>query len=202
DVTVLAHHIGVGVMHIIVGMFPLLGRAGVIPVVVSGIQIRIAQPVPLAMHHVVANLHVLQNLGERQQTGSRQPCRRQKAEEQQSPAGYFTAFLEAHHTADIAGVGFATVRHHLLAQSVDFLAESIYLGTGQADTVTLKDDWIVLLLHCVSHCSTPCFCVAYSATSTSPSAAWIQSLTSWLSTVRLSPVCRSRTEPRTGQRQV
>ncbi|SKY04779.1 Uncharacterised protein [Mycobacteroides abscessus subsp. abscessus] len=33
----------------------------------------IVHPIPLAMHHVVAEFHVLDDLGQRQRTGAEQP---------------------------------------------------------------------------------------------------------------------------------
>ena len=71
-------------------------------------DLAVAHPVPLTMHHVVADLHVLDDLRDRQSGCPDQPCRRKQREQQDSPTGQFELPLAGDDGADVGGVAFAT----------------------------------------------------------------------------------------------
>ena len=84
DVAVHADDVGVGVVHVVVRVAPLVAGAGRVPFEVAAGQRGIAHPVVLAVHDVVADLHVVEDL--RQPPASRCPrstraagCRRTAA---------------------------------------------------------------------------------------------------------------------------
>ena len=79
DVAVHADDVGVGVVHVVVRVPPLVARAGGVPLEAAAGDRRVAHPVVLAVHDVVADLHVVQDLRQRQHRGAREPGRRQDA---------------------------------------------------------------------------------------------------------------------------
>ena len=62
DVAILAEDVGEGVVHVVVGVAPLVAGAGGVPLVGLAVQARVLHPVVLAVHHVVADLHVVEDL--------------------------------------------------------------------------------------------------------------------------------------------
>ena len=66
DVIVHIQNVGVLVVHVVVGVPPVLGHPGHIPLPGRRVDLRIVHPVPLAVDDVVADLHVLDDLGDRQ----------------------------------------------------------------------------------------------------------------------------------------
>ena len=73
DVIVHAEDVGVLVVHEVVGVPPMLGRPGHVPLPRRGVNFGVVHPVPLAMHDVVADLHVLDDLGHTKGHGARPP---------------------------------------------------------------------------------------------------------------------------------
>ena len=66
-VAILAEDIRPRVMHDVVGMLPLIRRTDAVPLPRARLDVRVAHPVPLRVHDVVADLHVLQDLRHGQQ---------------------------------------------------------------------------------------------------------------------------------------
>ena len=121
DVAVLADDVGVGVVHVVVRVAPLVGGAGGVPLEALAVQARVVHPVVLAVHHVVADLHVVEDLRQRQRGGAAEPGGRQEAEEQQAAAGDLEAALGADHAVDVVGVALAEVGDDARADRVELL---------------------------------------------------------------------------------
>ena len=128
---ILVEHVGESVVLEIVGLLPGCVGAGVVPVKDFGVDGRIAHPVVLAVHHVMADFHVVQDLGGRQTSHTRQPCRRQETRHQQAATGHFQTTLTLDQGADIGGIFFAQVRHFTITDDVQFLANGLELFGGQ-----------------------------------------------------------------------
>jgi hypothetical protein len=136
NVAVHVQDVGVGVVHVVVGVAPLVRRAGGVPLEVLGVQRRIVGPVVLAVHHVVADLHVVQDLGDRQRGGTAQPQRGQPAEFEHRASGDLETALGLDDLADVVEVGLAELGHHAVADRVEFLTEALGVFRGQ---VTVGD---------------------------------------------------------------
>ncbi len=131
QVVVLAQDVGVGVMQFVVGVLPHVRGRDVVPFPVGGVDCRVAHPVPLAVHDVVADLHVLDDLGDRQAERADQPGRREQREQQDGAAAEFEASLIVDDAADVVGVALAAAGEHLLADGVEFGAEILDVGIGE-----------------------------------------------------------------------
>ena len=132
DVAVHPHDVGVGVMHVVVRMPPLIGGAGGVPLEGAAGDRRVTHPVVLTVHDVVADLHVVQDFRDAQHRGADQPGRRQ---EQQSASAHFQRALGFDDAADVVGVFFTEVCHHAFFDGVEFAAECVGLLGGQGDLV-------------------------------------------------------------------
>ena len=75
QVLVQPEDVRVRVVDVVVGVLPRLLGGGGVPVPVRGVDDRVVHPVPLAVHHVVADLHVLQDLGRAQRRRAQDPHR-------------------------------------------------------------------------------------------------------------------------------
>ena len=93
-----------------------------VPLPRGGVDLRIAHPVPLAVHDVVAELHVLQILV-RQRRGARDP-RGRELREQQQPRAVTSSALRRDHLVDVAGVALAAAGDDLRAQGVELSAQA------------------------------------------------------------------------------
>src|SRR6185312_280658 len=91
----------------------------------------IVHPIPLAVHHVVADLHVLDDLGQAKRRGTGPPRRALGAGRQNGPAGHLEAALSGDGAADVAGIAFAE-------RVFDVLADRIELD-GQAFDVRARE---------------------------------------------------------------
>ena len=131
NVMVLVEHVGERVVLEIVSLLPGRVGAGVIPVKDLGVNGRIAHPVILAVHHVMADLHVVEDLGGRQTGYTGQPCRRQETCHQQTAAGHFQTTLTLDQGTDVVGIFFAQVRHFPITDGIQFLANGLELFGGQ-----------------------------------------------------------------------
>ena len=128
DVAVLAEDVGERVVDVVVGVLPLLARAHVVPLVDARAEVRVAHPVVLAVHHVVADLHVLQDLGDRERGDGERPGRR---EVEQRAAEHLELLLALDDAADVGRVVLAEVGQDALAQRVHLRAERLELvGSG------------------------------------------------------------------------
>jgi hypothetical protein len=123
DVAVHVDDVRVGVVHVVVRVAPLVARASRIPLEVAARQRRIAHPVVLAVHDVVADLHVVQDLRRGQHGGARDPGRREDAREQQGSAANLECALRLDDSADVGGVALTQVGDDACAQRVEFGAE-------------------------------------------------------------------------------
>ena len=127
DVAVLAEDVRVRVVDVVVGVLPLLARADGVPLVHPGVQARVAHPVVLAVHDVVADLHVVEDLGDAQARDGERPGRRQV---EQRAAGALEGALGLDDAADVVGVGLAEVGDDALPDRVQLLAELLELRRG------------------------------------------------------------------------
>ena len=73
-VVVHADDVRVLVVHKIVRMLPLHARTGGVPLPRRRVDLGIVHPIPLPVHHVVAELHVLDDLGDAEHPGPENPC--------------------------------------------------------------------------------------------------------------------------------
>ena len=92
------------------------------------LSVRVAHPVVLAVHHVVADLHVLEDLGDRERGDRERPGRRQV---EQRAAGDLELLLALDDAADVRRVLLAEVGEDALAQRVQLVAERVELVGGQ-----------------------------------------------------------------------
>ena len=86
-VVVHADDVGVLVVHVVVGVHPLGGRAGHVPFPGGGVDLGVVHPVPLSVDDVVPDLHVLEDLGDREHSAACPPQWFLVAEQQCRPAG-------------------------------------------------------------------------------------------------------------------
>ncbi len=116
-----------GVVHVVVGVAPLVGRAGVVPLELLAGERRIVHPVVLTVHHVVADLHVVEDLGEREGGRAGDPGRREDTGPEQAATGDLEPALGADHLANVVGVVLAAIGEDALADRVELLAEALDL---------------------------------------------------------------------------
>ena len=127
DVAVLADDVRVRVVHVVVGVAPLVARACGVPLEPLAGQLGILHPVVLAVHHVVADLHVVEDLRQRERGDAAEPGRRQEREEEQPAAGDLERPLRLDHVADVLGVALAAVGEDAGADRVELGAERVEL---------------------------------------------------------------------------
>ena len=125
------------VVHVVVGMAPLIARAGRVPLEALGVERRVLHPVVLAVHHVVADLHVVEDLRQRQRRDACEPSRRQRAGEQQPAAGDLETALRLDDPSDVGGVALAEVGDDPVSQLVQLAAERLDLLRCRDVDVTL-----------------------------------------------------------------
>src|SRR5262249_12545970 len=131
DVAVPAEDVGEGVVLDVVRAAPVVAGADDVPLVPARVERRIAGPVVLAVHDVVADLHVLEDLGDRERAGAEHEGHGIDAEGEQEPAGGLGAVRGADDPADVIGVALAEIGDDLLAERVELAAKGVGLGTGQ-----------------------------------------------------------------------
>ena len=95
---------------------------------VRAVERRIARPVVLAVHDVVADLHVLEDLGEGQRRGADHEADGADAHVQQHAAGGLGADGGAHDAAHVVDVALAEIGLDLAAQGVELVAEGASLA--------------------------------------------------------------------------
>jgi hypothetical protein len=132
DVAVLADDVGVGVVHVVVRVAPLIGGAGGVPLELLARELRVVHPLVLAVHHVVADLHVVEDLGEREGRGPGEPEGRHDAGPEQAAAGDLEPALGADDAADVVGVALAAGGEDAAADCVELGAELLELLRRQA----------------------------------------------------------------------
>ena len=128
DVAVLAEDVGERVVDVVVAVLPLLARADVVPLVHARVQARVAHPVVLAVHDVVADLHVVEDLGDAQRGDRERPGGR---EVHQRAAGDLELALLLDDAADVRRVLLAQVGDQALADGVHLVAERLELFGGE-----------------------------------------------------------------------
>ncbi len=87
DVAILAQDVGVGVVHVVVRVAPLVAGAGGVPFERLAVQPRVLHPVVLPVHDVVADLHVVEDLRQAQHHRAGEPEGREDAAEQHRTPG-------------------------------------------------------------------------------------------------------------------
>ena len=138
DVAVLAEDVGVGVVHVVVRVPPLVGRAGGVPLEVrpesAGSRIQSYWPCmtlwPISM---------LSRIFESPSTRCRPARPAAESGEQQRAAGDLQAALGLDDAADVVGVALAEVGDHAVADGVELAAELVDLLGGQWDRVLGHD---------------------------------------------------------------
>ena len=143
EIPVLADDVGVGVVLVVVGLLPALGGRDVVPLPRRGVDLGVAHPVPLAVHHVVPELHVLQDLGDRERGRAREPGGREQRDQQRGASCAFEAALDLHDLADVGGVALAEVGHELVADGVEFAADVVEVFGSQVfeESVHGEESW-------------------------------------------------------------
>ncbi|CEE82065.1 hypothetical protein XAC2852_820046 [Xanthomonas citri pv. citri] len=136
DVIVHAAHVGVGVVLEVMRLAPVVAGGNDVPLVGVAVELRVAHPVVLTVHDVMAQLHVLQDLGQRQQQHAGDPGRDQHAvhecaQEQQRTTGHAGPAHGGHDAADVARIGSAHLAQHARADGIEFVAERLQFGSGQ-----------------------------------------------------------------------
>src|SRR6478752_5210728 len=104
EVVVLADHVGEVVVQLVVRVLPLLGGGGVVPLPGGRVNLRVAHPVPLAVHDVVPDLHVLDDLGDREAGRADDPGGREHRHEQEGSAAELQLALGGDDLADVGRV--------------------------------------------------------------------------------------------------
>jgi hypothetical protein len=127
DIAVHPDDIRVSVVHVVVRVPPVIAGAGGVPLESAAGDRRIAHPVVLAVHHVVADLHVVEDLRQRQHRGPGDPRGRQNAGEQQCAPTDFECPLRLDDAPDVARVALAEVGDHTLFQRVELAAKGLGL---------------------------------------------------------------------------
>ena len=104
-------------------MLPGLRARSGVPVPHRGMNIGIVHPIPLAVHHVVADLHVLQDLGHTETRGAQSPRGFGSRAQQQHTADHDNLSLHRNHRLDVTAVAFAEVGEHLVVNRVQFFPQ-------------------------------------------------------------------------------
>ena len=138
DVAVLADDVRVRVVHVVVGVAPLVARARRVPLESLAGQLGVLHPVVLAVHHVVADLHVVEDLRQREGGDAAEPGGRQEREEEQPAAGDLERPLRLDHVADVLGVALAAVGEDAGSDRVELGAERVELLLREAGAVRLR----------------------------------------------------------------
>ena len=132
EVAILAADVGERVVHVVVRVLPrLLGRCRV-PVPGRRVDLRVVHPVPLAVHHVVADLHVLEDLGQRQHRGPRHPRGLEARREQHDARRDQEPPVHLDHRVDVLRVALAELAEDLVVDRVELLGELLDLLGRQA----------------------------------------------------------------------
>ena len=127
EVLVLAADVRVGVVDVVVGVLPGLGRGGGVPVPGRGVDLGVVHPVPLPVQDVVPDLHVLEDLGRRVGDGSRDPGRPIARAEQQHPPHHREAAMHRDHARDVAAIAVAEVGVDLVVDGVELAPQLLDL---------------------------------------------------------------------------
>ena len=110
-------------MFVVVGVAPIGGRAGVVPIDRATVERRVVRKVILAMHHVVANLHVVENLGNGERRGARGERERVEAEVDQPSAGHVGAAGGANARANMTQIARSEFGTDLGAEGTELSAK-------------------------------------------------------------------------------
>ena len=150
DVVVHAADIGPRVMAMVVGLAPVVAGAGDIPLVGLAVEMRVAHPVVLTMHDVVAQLHVFENLREREQQrseddrGQRRDMEhgpQQAAADRAAPQQHATEASGPAHAgndcADVVGVALTDGGGGACAYRIECVAEAFEFVGGQCAVCSL-----------------------------------------------------------------
>ena len=86
-------------------------------------NVGIVHPIPLAVHHVVADLHVLQDLGHPQTRGAEDPRGFGSRTQQQDTTGHHDLTLHRDDLLDVGAVPVAEVGEHFVVNRVQFFTQ-------------------------------------------------------------------------------
>ena len=131
EVAVLAADVRVGVVDVVVGVLPRLGRRGRVPVPGRGVDLGVVHPVPLAVQDVVADLHVLEDLGRRQRGHAQGPDRAEARGDEQRAAEHGEAAVQRDHPDDVLAVAVAQRLEHLVVNDLELASERLDLLRAQ-----------------------------------------------------------------------
>ncbi|QNM63339.1 hypothetical protein XHV734_4645 [Xanthomonas hortorum pv. vitians] len=120
----------------VVRLAPVVAGGNDVPLVGVAVELRVAHPVVLAVHDVMAQLHVLQDLGQSQQHYAGNPRRNQhamheRAQKQQRATGHAGPAHRRHDAANVARIGGADLALHAGADGIELVAERLQFGSGQ-----------------------------------------------------------------------
>ena len=141
EVVVAAEHVGIGVVEFVVTVLPQVRWAGVVPLPRRRVDLRVAHPVPLAVHDVVADLHVLEDLGDRQAGRSDQPGGREQRAQQDDAAGQLERALHLDDAADVGSVIGPSALEDVASDGVQFVGQHFDVGRSQ---MVDRAVWLVL----------------------------------------------------------
>ncbi|SKY04769.1 Uncharacterised protein [Mycobacteroides abscessus subsp. abscessus] len=130
-VVVHAEHVGVLVMDVVVGVLPVSRGVGVVPLPRGRMHLGIVHPIPLPVHHVVAEFHVLDDLRDAERRRARPPARATRRTEDQSAADQLETALEADRVAQIPRVALPPVGFDVGADLVELATELFDVGLAQ-----------------------------------------------------------------------
>ena len=123
EIFVFAADVGERVVDVVVRVTPgFTGGCG-IPVPHRRVDVRIVHPVPLAVHHVVADLHVLEDLGHPEARGACHPGHLRPRPEQQHAAGDGQLTLGGDDVLDVGAVAITEVAVDLVMDRIEFFAQ-------------------------------------------------------------------------------
>ena len=132
QVAVLAADVRERVVLVIVRMTPRVRRRGGVPIPVLGVDVGVVHPIPLPVHHVVADLHVLEDLRHRQRGRAAEPQRPVARADQHRAGGQHQLTVQLDRGADVARVAVAELGVDLVVDRVELAAELLELLGGEA----------------------------------------------------------------------
>src|SRR5690606_10785254 len=111
---------------------PLFRRAGAVPLVLRRVDLRVLEPVPLAVQHVMTDLHVLDDFRDTKDHGADSEQRPpENAGKDSNAAEHGEKFLPGHDTAQVGFISRTTAVHDTLAKCSDTRTELLQFLFGK-----------------------------------------------------------------------
>lgn len=119
------------VVAVVVGVPPLRGEPGHVPLPRRGVDFRVVHPVPLPVRDVVTDLHVLHALGDSEGCHSENPPGPSPAGADQQPCSDIQCTLERDRAPDVGGVRRPERLGDISADLVQFGAQRLDIIRGE-----------------------------------------------------------------------